>query len=254
MKKVTAMALALLCALSLAGCGSDGWYEPGSGASYYVEGQDELLVRLRELGAGEVLLSCLGQDELELLSGAEEIWLTRQCYRLDGEQPEMLGPDDYDSLSDGTLRADLTQIVSHSGADFDFLFFVTLPEVPGGARERSLKFQTGGSLFASIENTSCRAGYTVTEELDGGGESIHSWYSKPDIFEYATDENGCTVSFDLPRDSAAEHFYAVFTCEALLAMPSLVTNLNAHFEFSGGGQRLVCQALLQYVPVEDYTT
>ena len=34
MKKVTAMALALLCALSLAGCGSDGWYEPGSGASY----------------------------------------------------------------------------------------------------------------------------------------------------------------------------------------------------------------------------
>ena len=162
MKKVTAMALALLCALSLAGCGSDGWYEPGSGASYYVEGQDELLVRLRELGAGEVLLSCLGQDELELLSGAEEIWLTRQCYRLDGEQPEMLSPDDYDLLPEGTLRADLTQIVSHSGADFDFLFFVTLPEVPGGARERSLKFQTGGSLFASIENTSCRAGYTVT--------------------------------------------------------------------------------------------
>ena len=166
----------------------------------------------------------------------------------------MLGPDDYDLLPEGTLRADLTQIVSHSGADFDFLFFVTLPEVPGGARERSLKFQTGGSLFASIENTSCRAGYTVTEELDGGGESIHNWYSEPDIFEYATDENGCTVSFDLPRDGAAEHFYAVFTCEALLAMPSLVTNLNARFEFSGGGQRLVCQALLQYVPGEDYTT
>lgn len=37
-------------------------------------------------------------------------------------------------------------------------------------------------------------------------------------------------------------------------MPSLVTNLNARFEFSGGGQRLVCQALLQYVPGEDYTT
>ena len=164
----------------------------------------------------------------------------------------MLGPGLM--LPEGTLRADLTQIVSHSGADFDFLFFVTLPEVPGGARERSLKFQTGGSLFASFENTSCRAGYTVTEELDGGGESIHNWYSEPDIFEYAPDENGCTVSFDLPRDGAAEHFYAVFTCEALLAMPSLVTNLNAHFEFSGGGQRLVCQALLQYVPGEDYTT
>lgn len=253
MKKVTAMALALLCALSLAGCGSDGWYEPGSGASYYVEGQNELLVRLRELGAGEVLLSCLGQDELELLSGAEELWLTRQCYRLDGEQPEMLGPDDYDLLPEGTLRADLTQIVSHSGADFDFLFFVTLPEVPGGARERSLKFQTGGSLFASIENTSCRAGYTVTEERDGG-VSIRSMCAEPDAFEQGLGASSFTLSFDLPDDGAAENFYAVFSCENTLRSHSEAANFNVFLNFSGGGKTLECASLLQYAPEEAHTT
>ena len=49
-KRLAALILALALALALSGCGDDGWYEPKDSASYYVEGQDELLARLRELG------------------------------------------------------------------------------------------------------------------------------------------------------------------------------------------------------------
>lgn len=247
-KRLAALILVLALALALSGCGDDGWYEPKGSASYYVEGQDKLLARLRELGAGDTLLNRLGPDEFELLCGADEIQLSRQCYRLDGERPEMVDAEACDALPEGTLRADLTQIVAYSGEDFAFLSFVALPELPGGAKERNLRFQTNGSLFASIENESCRAGYAVTEEHDGGGEAIHFWRAEPEIFEYSPDENGCTVSFDLPRSGEAESFYAVFTCEAVLMNPTLVTNLSGRFEFSGGGQRLVCQTPLQYVP------
>ena len=62
-KRLAALILALALALALPGCGDDGWYEPKDSASYYVEGQDELLARLRELGAGDTLLNRLGPDE-----------------------------------------------------------------------------------------------------------------------------------------------------------------------------------------------
>ena len=52
MKKLTAVVLALALALALAGCGEDGYFVPDTGSARYVEGQDELLARLRELGAG----------------------------------------------------------------------------------------------------------------------------------------------------------------------------------------------------------
>ncbi len=62
MKRLLACLLALSVALSLAGCGGDGWTSPDSAESYYVDGQDEVLARLRELGAGDALLNRLGSD------------------------------------------------------------------------------------------------------------------------------------------------------------------------------------------------
>ena len=47
MKKLTALLLVLALALALTGCGEGGYYVPDTGSARYVEGQDELLARLR---------------------------------------------------------------------------------------------------------------------------------------------------------------------------------------------------------------
>lgn len=159
--------LALALALALTGCGEDGYYVPDTGSARYVEGQDVLLARLRELGASEALRGSLTADELERLIAADKLWLTRQCFRLDGERVETVSAQDYGALPEGTLRAELTQVTARRGADFYFLAFVLLPELPGEARERTFRLQAS-DLFLSMEPVACRAGYTVTEERDGG--------------------------------------------------------------------------------------
>ena len=79
-KRLAALILVLALALALSGCGDDGWYEPKDSASYYVEGQDKLLARLRELGAGDTLLNRLGPDEFEPVSYTHLDVYKRQHY------------------------------------------------------------------------------------------------------------------------------------------------------------------------------
>lgn len=252
MKKLTAILLALAFALSLTGCGEDGYYVPDTGSARYVEGQDELLARLRELGAGEALCGNLTADELERLIAADKLWLTRQCFRLDGERGETVSAQDYGALPEGTPRAELTQVTARRGVDFYFLAFVLLPELPDGARERTFRLQAS-DLFLYMDPLACRAGYTVTEERDGG-VSIRSMCAEPDALERGLGASSFTLSFDLPDDGAAEDFYAVFSCENTLRSYSEAANFNVFLNFSGGGKTLECASLLQYAPEEAHTT
>ena len=97
------------------------------------------------------------------------------------------------------------------------------------------------------------AGYTVTEERDGG-VSIRSMCAEPDALEQGLGASSFTLSFDLPDDGAAEGFYAVFSCENTLRSYSEVANFNVFLSFSGGGKTLECASLLQYAPEEAHTT
>ena len=104
-----------------------------------------------------------------------------------------------------------------------------------------------------MEPVTCRAGYTVTEERDGG-VSIRSMCAEPDALEQGLGASSFTLSFDLPDDGAAEDFYAVFSCENTLRSHSEAANFNVFLNFSGGGKTLELASLLQYSPEEAHTT
>lgn len=111
MKKLTAVVLTLALALALAGCGAERTaYVEAQRAK--AEGCDAARARLADSGCSEGFISMLTADELERLIAADELWLTRQCYRLDGERVETVSAQDYDALPEGTPRAELTQVTA----------------------------------------------------------------------------------------------------------------------------------------------
>ena len=112
MKKLTAILLVLALALALTGCGEDGYFVPDTGAARYVEGQDELLARLRVTQRRlTVLQAGVANTEPVFTNGKLKVDYAAGCAFLDGEELH-LTPSEYKLLC--LLCRNVGKVLTHT--------------------------------------------------------------------------------------------------------------------------------------------